>query len=253
MKTLQILSVGNSFSADTMHFLAPVALHAGYERVFIGNLYIGGCSVRKHLHHATNDLAVYNYHTDDGTGWTQTPSVSIAQAIAERDWDVINIQQGTLDGSRYATLSDYDDLPALIAYVRSIANVKTRISFNMTWVGEPDFKHHEIEAYGGDTKKLFADILTLTKDHIVPLQGLDAVSPTGLAVQLARAEYDGNLTCDGYHLGKLGKLIAALTFLQALTDTRVDSLDWSPEGVTEKEKALAIACAAKALEWGSVG
>ena len=249
MKALSILSIGNSFSADTMEFLAPVALHAGYERVYMGNLYIGGCSVRKHLHNAQNDLAAYTYHTDDGTGWNQTPAVSISQAVTEREWDVINIQQGTLDGSCYSNLADYDDLPALIAYVRSIAKEGTRIAFNMTWVGEPDFDHHEIKAYGGDTARLFADIFLLTKNHIAPLNGLDVVSPTGVAIQFARARYDGKLTCDGYHLSKgLGRFTAALTFFCALTGKRLQTLDWTPENVTEAEKAIALRCASMAME-----
>lgn len=253
MKTLSILSIGNSFSADTMEFLAPIALRAGYERVFMCNLYIGGCSVRKHLHNAQNGIA-YPCFTDDGTGWTQTDSADIAQTVESRDWDVINIQQGTLDGSCYSKLSDYDDLPALIAFVRAHANEHARITFNMTWVGEPDFDHHEIKAYGGDTQKLFEDILSLTKNHIAPLEGLDAVSPTGLAIQLARAEYDGKLTCDGYHLSKgIGRFAAALTFLQAVTKTRINKLDWSPENVNETEKTIALSCAKQALAiWGGM-
>lgn len=250
MKTLQILSIGNSFSVDTMHYLAPVALHAGYDSVHIGILYVGGCSVRKHYYHAQNDLAVYEYHTDGGDGWSMTPQVSIAQAVTERKWDVINIQQGTLDGTCYANIDDYADLPALIAYVRERANPDVRISFNMTWVGEPDFAHHEIVKYGGDTQKLFADILSLTKRHIIPMDGVDVVSPTGLAIQYARAQYDGKLTRDGFHLSwGFGRLTAAVTFFTALTGTCVTELDYLPDGVTKTEKDIALSSAAKAQDW----
>ena len=54
-KELRVLSVGNSFSVDTMTHLADVARSAGVERVRLGNLFVGGCSIARHYAHATQD------------------------------------------------------------------------------------------------------------------------------------------------------------------------------------------------------
>ena len=50
---LKILTIGNSFSDDTMQYLYKVAKSAGVEKIKLGNLYIGGCSLdlRNHLPH----------------------------------------------------------------------------------------------------------------------------------------------------------------------------------------------------------
>ena len=38
------MSVGNSFSVDTMEHVAGIALSLGVECIKLGNLYVGGCS-----------------------------------------------------------------------------------------------------------------------------------------------------------------------------------------------------------------
>ena len=62
----------------------------------------------------------------------------------------------------------------------------------------------------------------MTKEHILTIQGIDVVSPTGTAIQNARTGGIGLLTRDGYHLSlDTGRYIAGMTFLKALTDTDV--------------------------------
>ena len=39
------------------------------------------------------------------------------------------------DGSRYTEIKSYEKLSWLIAYIKGLAHHKTKIAFNMTWVG----------------------------------------------------------------------------------------------------------------------
>ena len=64
---IKILSIGNSFSVDTMEFTAAMALSMGIKKVKLGNLYIGGCSVKRHYTNAKEDLPAYKYYTNDGS------------------------------------------------------------------------------------------------------------------------------------------------------------------------------------------
>ena len=247
-KDLRVLSIGNSFSVDTMTHMASVARSAGVENLRLGNLFVGGCSIRRHYAHATEDAHVYKYYTNDGTGWESTPDVSIREAIESDTWDWISIQHGTGDGSRYTAPESYEHLPALIAYVKALAP-NARIAFNMTWVWEPDSSHHEMRSYEGDTEAFYRNLTALTATLARETAGLDRISPTGTAVQNLRTATSVTLTRDRFHLsGGLGRYVAALTFLHALTGIGIEDVSWLPEGVTEEEGAFARAAAIAAVK-----
>lgn len=247
-QTLRILSVGNSFAWDTMQHLPDVALAAGVREVKIAFLFVGGCSIKRHLSHAEGDLPAYQYHVHYGDGWQVSEGKRIREAVSEERWDWISIQHGTGDGSCYTKPESYEGLPRLIEYIKSFAAPETKIAFNMAWVPEPDRDHHEMIAYGGDQARMFQNLVALTERLVKPTKGLDAVSPTGTAIQNARTVADRPLTRDGFHVSyDWGRYIAALTFFGALTGVTLQALDWVPEGVSESEKGIALRAAALAL------
>lgn len=240
-KAWNVLCIGNSFSQDTTRLLAKVALSAGMEKVKIANLYIGGCSVRRHWLHARKDMPVYRYEVDKGNGILTTPNYRISQALLDGPWDWVCIQHGTADGSFYTRPEDYDVLPRLIEYVRGNVASTTRIAFNMAWVGEPDHTHREILYYGGNQMLLYRKLASLTQQLLEPMPGLDRVCPTGTAVQNARTAEVGLLTRDGYHLSLgLGRYIAAMAFFLALTGADGSHIKWRPEGVDSCLRDVAL-------------
>ena len=46
---LKILTIGNSFSRDAMAYVYDIALAAGAEEVYLGDMYIGSCTVARAL------------------------------------------------------------------------------------------------------------------------------------------------------------------------------------------------------------
>ncbi len=248
-KSLKILSIGNSFSVDTMHHLPTVAKSLGFAEIVLGNLYIGGCSLNRHFKNAENDLPAYKYYRSDGGAWSETPDVRISEAISEADWDVISIQHGTADGSRYTNPASYEKLPALVQYVKEHAPSHTKIAFNMTWVGEPYHHHEEIRAHGGDQMLIYRKITELTSTLVKNTEGLDIISPTGTAIQNARTTaLADSLSRDGYHLSYgTGRYIASLTFLSALTGTDISGVTWKPESTDDEGLRIAIAAAEHAV------
>ena len=237
---LKILCIGNSFSEDTTAHLAEIALYSGFSKIKVANLYRGGCSINRHCLHAEQDLPVYRYDVNEGNGWSNTLNHRISDAIKSDDWDWISIQHGTGDKSRYTELSSYEKLPWLIDYIKNLAPRKTKIAFNMTWVGESDFPHEEIQYYGGDQLLIYEKIAKLTKEHILTLRGIDVVSPTGTAIQNARTGGIGSLTRDGYHLSLgAGRYIAGMTFLKALTGADTSNIHW-PDNESDDAKKVAI-------------
>jgi len=245
---LKILCIGNSFSADTIEHVANIAKAMGVKKVKLANMYIGGCSIKKHYDNAVNDKALYEYYYYDGLRWRTMVRKSIRYGINAEDWDWISIQHGTADGSRYTEEGSYDKLPDLVAHIRSLADKKTKIAFNMTWVGEPR-SHEEYAKFGQNQKRYYQAVAKLTKELIVPMDGIDCVSPTGTAIQNARTSELGLLTRDNYHLSKdVGRYIAGLMFFKALTRTDISSIEWAPDGVSEYARAVAIESVNHAFE-----
>jgi len=241
MKELKILSIGNSFAMDTMEYLTKIILRLGYDRVKLGDLYIGGCSINRHYNNAVNDAPEYRYYVNDGTGWEATQGYKMSDAITSEKWDWISIQHGTGDGSRYTSEESYEKLLPLIEYVRGLAWQGVKIAFNMAWVGEPYHHHPELASYNGDQLLMYEKLTDLTKRIILPMKQIDCVSPTGTAVQNARTSKLETISRDGYHLTyDTGRYLAGLTFFKALTGTDVSGIEWAPIGVDEYAKKVVI-------------
>ena len=247
-KEIKILSVGNSFSVDTMEHVAGIALSLGVERIKLGNLYVGGCSINMHHAHAMDDAPVYQYYINEGAGWSVTPDTRISEAVRSERWDIISIQHGSKDGSRYTNPASYEKLPALIAYLKGIAHADVRFAFNMTWVGEPYDKHLELISYDRDQLKMYRLVTEVTQSTVAAIPEIEIISPTGTAVQNARTSSLATVSRDGYHLSyDVGRYLAGLTFFGKLTGVDIRSVTWAPEGVGERERYIAVESAVNAL------
>lgn len=239
---LKILSVGNSFSVDTMEHLARIAFGFGVRRVMLGNLYVGGCSIAMHLAHAEREAAVYEYRQDNGSGWLEIPGYGISDAVKRWEWDWISIQHGSRDGSRYSSPKSYEGLEPLVKYLRERSNAK--IAFNMNWIDEPDSTRPEIVSYGGDQLEMYRK----TVEAVRGINCVDRLVPCGTAVQNARTA-GMKLTRDGFHLDLIaGRYIAGLTFFGALTGMDISSPGWVPDEMCPRETEIAVEAAVNALK-----
>lgn len=247
-QALKILCIGNSFSEDSCEYIAPIGLAAGLERMLVANLYVGGCPIEDHFRHLTTDEPVYRYDRNEGSGWTHTAGCSIRTAIQSEQWDWIVIQHGSANGVRYTDPACYEKLAPLVRQIRELAGENTAIAFNMTWIGDPESGHHELLAYGGDQLLMYRKVCEVTETVVAATAGVNRISPTGTAVQNARAlGLSHRMTRDHYHLSyDLGRYIAGLMVFETLSGRPVDTLRWAPEGVSEAEQVLAlkaVACA----------
>ncbi|MBQ8881920.1 MAG: DUF4886 domain-containing protein [Clostridia bacterium] len=238
---LKILTIGNSFSVDTMEYVVQIAQNLGVMRIKLGNLYVGGCSTKQHYSFAVNNEPVYTYYQNDGDGWTSVEGVASATALAYDEWDFVTIQSGTGDGSRHTDISSYEKLVPLVEFVKERVLPTTKIGYNITWVGEPSGTHHEMVSYGGNQTLLFSKILEMVKAVVSPLNLIDFIIPTGTAVQNARAVMDELLTRDTYHLSyDKGRFIAGLTFFTKISGLPIDNITWTPDGVDAEFIKVAI-------------
>ena len=83
LKELKILSIGNSFSVDTMRHIPDIALALGVEKICFGNLFIGGCSINRHYSNIQNNAAEYVYYKNMGDGWAWLHAGKIILSICK--------------------------------------------------------------------------------------------------------------------------------------------------------------------------
>jgi len=241
MDSLKVLFVGNSFAVDTMEHAANIAHALGIAHVKFGTLFVGGCSIQMHYEHAMEDAGVYTYYINEGEGWSSTPGYRISDAVKSDDWDWIAIQHGTHGTSRYTSPACYERLDALIDYLKALAPAHTKIAFNLTWLGESTRQHHEILSYGGNMALMREKLVEVTKQVIVNNPKVDLLVPTGTAIENARTSGIGLLTRDCYHLSvDKGRYIAGLAFISTITGISADGITWTPCGVDEYARQVAI-------------
>ena len=249
MESLKILFVGNSFAIDTMEHSANVSLSLGIKKINFGVLYVGGCSIENHYKNAVGDTRAYEYHTNNGDGWTSRGGASISEAILSEHWDWIVIQHGTGGTARYTSNECYEKLAPLVAYIKKIANNDARIAFNLTWMGEPTYQRHEIISYNGNVSLMRKILEKVTAEMVLTCPLIDKLTPTGTAIENARTSNIGLLTRDGYHLSlDKGRFIASLTFICSITGIDPDKINWTPLGVDEFARAVAIESAKNAIK-----
>ena len=246
---LKILTIGNSFSVDTMEHVASIAKNLGINKIKLGNLYVGGCSITQHHCFLAEQKPVYTYYQNDGFGWSVTEGVKSSDALDSEAWDYVTIQPGTGDGSRHTDEKSYEKLLPLLESVKSRIPLDTKVAFNLTWVGEPTCTHHEISSYGGDQLLLLSKIIEMVKTVVCPLKEVDFIIPTGVAIQNARTATKEILTRDNFHLSyDKGRYIAGLTFFSKITGISIDTVTWAPDGVDENFRKIAIKAVNDALK-----
>lgn len=246
---LKILTIGNSFSDDTMQYAWQIADSLGVKEIYLGNLYIGGCTLDTHASNAANDSAVYEYRVNSNGTWSTTKAYRMGDAIASCDWDFVSLQQAS--GSS-GIASTYGKVQQLIDYVRSKLpkTAHAKIVWNMTWAYQSTSTHAEFSKYGNSQETMYSKIVEAVQSNILTNKNIAAVIPCGTAIQNARTSYLGDsLTRDGYHLTlDMGRYIAGLTLVHALTGLSVENIAYIPSGVAAEDAKIATESASNVVK-----
>lgn len=231
---MNVLSIGNSFSQDATRYLHRIAACPGVNLTTV-NLYIGGCSLYRHFQNMKTDAKAYSLeYNGESTGF----SISLSEALINREWDVITLQQVSHLSGKYESYQPY--LNELVAYCRHLCP-KARIIIHETW------------AYEKDCDRLFkmagyqtpADMLTDVKAAYT--RAASDVSAAGIipSGEMLYALLENGIESvhrDTFHasLG-LGRYALGLLWLRMLTGKTVagNTFDDFDRPVTDKEKEIA--------------
>lgn len=245
---LKILTVGNSFSDDAMEWVYKIAESAGVQ-VYLGNLYIGSCTLKMHLNNVTSDAPIYDYRTNENGKWKTAQGTPISTALKAQNWDYISFQQSS---GQSGDASTYTDLDTLLFLIKREVNEDAKFVWHMTWAYKEKSSHPDFPKYNSSQAYMYEKIVETVETTIITNDEFAKIIPTGTAIQNARTvDFIGDtLTRDGYHLTEdLGRYIAGLTLFATLSDVSLDRVTFIPPwGVNEEEKQAAIKAVQSALE-----
>ena len=244
-KVIRILSIGNSFSEDAVEQHLHDIVAADGAEVIIGNMFIGGCSLKKHLTNARENRPAYKYRKIGLDGRkVETKGYTLEEALADEPWDYVSLQQQSGQSGRYETWEE--SLPELFDYVRSRAPKKAKIVLHQTWAYAVGSDHKQFKDYGHDQMTMYNSIVDAV-NKAAKLTRIKMIIPSGTAVQNARTTiFNGKMTRDGFHLHKpYGRYTAACTWYEKIFRKNVIGNTYVPEGMTP-EQCLAAQKAAHA-------
>lgn len=232
---MKILSIGNSFSRDAQRYLHGIAKQEGVT-FKTANLYIGGCSLRTHYLNILEDRAAYEL---DFNGQPTGFKVSIRQALASDDWDVITLQQASHYSGDLSTYIPY--IEALADYVRKYCP-HAKLMIHQTWAYEADSdKLRALSVFATP-----ADMLAAAKANYAKVAELihaDGIIPCGEAMMRATELGIEKIHRDTFHasLG-VGRYLLALCWFATLTgrDITANSFADFDKPVSEDEREIVI-------------
>lgn len=224
---IKILAVGNSFSDDGMEYLWHVLTDAGVEKVTLGNLYIGGCTVDMHWNNIQNDAKAYSYRRNTDGEWI-TRTDSLKNALLEEEWDVITVQQVSHLAGKPESMNN---LHNVVEYLNeNKTNPNAKFLWHMTWAYQKTSRHSGFLGYNMDQMTMYNAIVSTAKGIMESEPLFEGYIPCGTAIQNLRTTKVGDtLTRDGHHSSlDYGRYTLALTWMTAITGISPEKVDWVP-------------------------
>lgn len=230
-RTLRILAIGNSFSRDAIEQnLYDLAL-AGGDTAIIGNLFIGGCSLERHVNNTRADKHDYVYRKTGADGCrVERTNVSILDALTDEPWDYVSMQQASPFSGMYDTYAAH--LPELLSYVKKHGPRKAKPILHQTWAYQQGTGHSGFKNYDRDQLTMYRAIVDANK-RAAKLGKIKTIVPAGTAIQNARTSFIGdNMNRDGYHLDMgVGRYTAACAWYEKLFGKDVTRNGYVPAGM----------------------
>ena len=136
-KELKVLMIGNSFSICVGVDLHQIVRTNSKHQLELTSAFIGGCTLERHaanLKKAENDLSFKPYRCmlwNSGVLRSKSlGSSSVNELLKNNSYDIITIQQGSIQSHDYKTFEPHVD--ELIAYIRKYQK-KAEIVIQQTW------------------------------------------------------------------------------------------------------------------------
>ena len=174
-KSLNILTIGNSFADSAIHALVPLVEFAKVKfNVYTANF--GGCPLRRHWSYIKAE-------TENPTDCTIYPYRTLAETLRKTPWDIITIQQASAESWRWETFQPY--ATNIKDFIKKHAP-EAEIVIQQTWAYREDHEFFKDGSAWGINQSTMYSKLTENYKRLSSELGNLRIIPTGYAVQLAR-------------------------------------------------------------------
>lgn len=234
--TLSYLTIGNSFSSDSMRMIPAVAKQMGYSNLELGYLYYAGAGINDHLSFYNTNASVYDFYKFNPatTAWEKFEKYSLEDAIKLLNWNIIVFQQRSADSGNAST---YDKLPELIEIIDNLkTNKNSRYAFNMTWA-------YQESSVPGSQMQMYNNIVNAVQTSVATLDKIPTIIPVGTVIQNMRSSYIGDTLCenDMKHLTlDAAKIANSAMYIKMLSGIDIDTLVFGSEFYGTPEKYFEI-------------
>lgn len=241
---LKVLSIGSTFTRDTLYYLNQLADAAGDRPLETAYLMMNDSSVHDHAYNLSFGIANYDWYATNANGVLQyvASNQAIADKVESQKWDVIIIQHDIFNQGVRGSYNG--DLKYVVDYLEDV-QPDAKLLWNMTWAMQDRFSS---SIHGAEFRELFSmnqntmynNIAAMTNEYIVGDDalfsstnpdnigaglgwGFDGCIANGTAIQNLRQviDHDRDLTRDGSHLSlDVGRMTAALMTFKALYPDR---------------------------------
>lgn len=207
---MNILSIGNSFSCDAQRYLHAIAKADSVE-LNTFNLFIGGCPLSLHYRNMQSGERAYELEMN---GESTLFKVSLKEALLNRDWDVVTVQQVSQLSPYYETYQPY--LNSLTEYVRLLVP-KAKIAVHQTWSYEKDSYRLNVELGYSDQRDMFYDIKRAYKKAADEIKA-DFIIPSGEVFEALLSDGIEKVHRDTFHASfGVGRYALGLIWYMCLT------------------------------------
>lgn len=216
---MNILAIGNSFSEDAVRYLHQIARSDKYDLKIV-NLYIGGCPLSRHYRNMLSGEKTYSLMVNGhDTGF----AVSLKEALLNRDWDYVVMQQVSHQSIHYETYQPY--LSELSVYVKKCVPGAKQV-IHQTWAYEQGSRRLCEELGYQDQKDMYRDLEDAYSRAFEDI-GAYGIIPSGELFQKLIAAGVTKLHRDTFHasLG-LGRYALALLWYKVFTGNPVTNNDF---------------------------
>lgn len=230
---MNVLTISNSFGVDATRYLHQIARQEGVD-LNVACLYIGGCVLERHYRNMISEERAYElFYNGSNTCF----KVSMKEALLNRSWDIISIQQGSFHSAFSDKYDPYAE--SIAAYIRECCP-KAKLVIQQTWAFQEG--NERLDRVGFPSQAaMFAEI-EKAYEKMVKTVDADGLIPSGKLVQLLGENGIENTHRDGLHVTKgLGRYALGLLWYRMLTGRSVANNAFRDfdEPVTEEEIAIA--------------
>jgi len=275
IKSIKLLTIGNSFADNVLHQLPQIVKASGNKLVY-GKANLGGASFYRHCKH----LIAYEKNHDDPKGKPYLHGkFSLKDMLTQQSWDVITIQQVSY---RSHNLKSYEPHAAKVyAYIKKCAP-QAKVYLHQVWayrIDDPRFTagavHPGIKNTPTTQKAMYEQVRQC--NHTIAEKLAIDILPSGdamyladtdpkwgykpdLAFDLKSAKYpnlpgqthslhrgrywrwqkDGSkkMRMDGHHASSAGEYLVACVWFEILYGENIINNSYVPQGMDKKYAAF---------------